>query len=262
MMHIYMSYYPLHRTEPIQSLTGKRISFCEKMDMRFVKQPTNIHVTANRMFDDDDVRSRKHGSLLPCSIRCVICGPSNCGKTNVMISLLESPNGLRFENVYVYSKSLCQPKYRYLNELLSRVHDVGYFAFSDNAEVISPADARPNSIFIFDDVACDDQDTMREYFAMGRHSHVDCFYLSQSYARIPKHLIRDNANLMILFQQDATNLRHVYHDHVNVDMSFDKFNELCAKCWQAKYGFIVIDKDSSQGQGRYRRGFNEFVVIS
>ena len=39
-------------------------------------------------------------------VRAVICGPSGYGKTNVLLSLLESPNGLRFENVYVYSKSL------------------------------------------------------------------------------------------------------------------------------------------------------------
>ncbi|EZA55673.1 hypothetical protein X777_04182 [Ooceraea biroi] len=36
---------------------------------------------------------------------------------------------------------------------------------------------------------------MREHFSMGRHSLVDCFYLCQTYARIPKHLLRDNANL-------------------------------------------------------------------
>ncbi|KAL6256683.1 hypothetical protein P5V15_012802 [Pogonomyrmex californicus] len=48
---------------------------------------------------------------------------------------------------------------------------------------------------------------------MGRHSNVDCFYLCQTYARIPKHLIRDKANLLILFKQDGTNLKHVYNDH-------------------------------------------------
>ena len=39
-------------------------------------------------------------------------------------------------------------------------------------------------------------------------------FLSQIYARIPKHLIHDNANLLILFKQDGTNLKHVYNDHV------------------------------------------------
>jgi len=43
---------------------------------------------------------RKHGNMLPISVRGIICGPSNCGKTNMLISLLESPYGICFENVY------------------------------------------------------------------------------------------------------------------------------------------------------------------
>ncbi|KAG5324087.1 YMD3 protein, partial [Pseudoatta argentina] len=95
-----------------------------------------------------------------------ICVPSNCGKTNVLISLLESPNGVRFENVYVYSKSLQQPKYRYLENLFTPIDEIGYFTFSNNSDVVPPSEARPNSIFIFDDVACDKQDAVREYFSM------------------------------------------------------------------------------------------------
>lgn len=228
--------------------------------MRFVRQAQTIRVTN---FDDkitSEIKLRKHGNMLPISIRGIICGPSNCGKTNVLISMLESPHGVRFENVYVYSKSLQQPKYRYLENLLTPIEEVGYFAFSNNSDVIPPSEALPNSIFIFDDVACDKQDTIREYFAMGRHADVDCFYLCQTYAKIPKHLIRDNANLLIMFKQDGTNLKHVYNDHVNTDMSYEDFYDLCRICWQQKYGFLVIDKDSALADGRYRKGFNDFAI--
>ena len=109
-------------------------------------------------------------------------------------------------------------------------------------------------------MACDKQDMIREYFSIGHHSNVDCFYLCQTYARIPKHLIRDNANLLIMFKQDGTNLKHVYNDHVNTDMSYEDFSELCRTCWQQKYGFLVIDKDSSLTNGRYRTGFNVFAI--
>jgi len=99
-------------------------------------------------------------------------------------------------------------------------------------------------IFIFDDVACDKQDAIREHFAMDRHANVNCFYLCQTYAKILKYPIRDNANLLILFKQDDTNLKYVYNDHANTDMSYEDFCELC-RCWQQKYGFVVIDKDSA-----------------
>ena len=62
---------------------------------------------------------------------------------------------------------------------------------------------------VFDDVACDKQDAIREYFMIDRHADVDCFYLCQMYAKVPKHLIRDNENLLILFKQDGNNLKHI-----------------------------------------------------
>jgi len=43
----------------------------------------------------------RHSALLPNTIRALIVGPSNCGKTNIMLSLIESANRLKFENVYV-----------------------------------------------------------------------------------------------------------------------------------------------------------------
>lgn len=225
--------------------------------MRIVKQPTSLCIT-NRSFNETQ-HEHRHGRLLPNTIRCIIAGPSNCGKTNVIISLLEHPNGLRFENVYVYSKSLYQPKYQYLEQLLLPLRGIGYYAFKDSESIIPASDANPNSIFIFDDVACDKQDVMREYFSMGRHKAVDCFYLCQTYSHIPKQLIRDNANLMVLFKQDEMNLKHVYADHVNTDMSFEKFKQLCTTCWNNKYGFLVIDKDSELNGGRYRKGFDHYI---
>lgn len=229
--------------------------------MRFVRHPLSIRICTNREFCEENKVYRRHGALLPNTIRAIICGPSNCGKTNLLISLIESSNGVRFENIYIYSKSLQQQKYQYLEKILKPIDDIGYFTFSNNSDVIQPDDAQPNSVFIFDDVACDKQDTIREYFSMGRHFSIDSFYLCQTYAKIPKHLIRDNANLLILFKQDGMNLRHIYNDHVNTDMIYEDFLQLCSLCWKPKYGFLVIDKDSSMHKGRYRKGFNIFAII-
>lgn len=231
--------------------------------MRFVKQPTSLTV---HNFDLCSNRNKKvpkrHGELLPNSIRCIICGPSNCGKTNVLMSLLEDPNGLRFENVYIYSKSLEQEKYRYLQSVLSSIKGMGFYKYSTSDELIDPKNVKPNSIFIFDDVICDKQNNIRSYFCMGRHKNVDCFYLTQTFTRIPKHLIRDNANFIIIFKQDDMNLRHIFNDYaVACDMKFDEFRKMCYMCWCEKYGFIVIDLDSDPNQGRYRKGFDNFFQV-
>nr|CAH7765374.1 unnamed protein product [Callosobruchus chinensis] len=159
--------------------------------MKIVKQKTTLDIEKNA-FCEDDIKKRRHGVLFPSSIRCIIVGPSNCGKTNVMINLLEHINGPRFKNVYVHSKSLYQPKYVYLEELLRPLKGVKYFLFNASENIMHPSEARPNSTIIFDDVACDNQDVIREYFSMGRHNQIDSFYLCQTYAKILKHLIRYN----------------------------------------------------------------------
>lgn len=229
--------------------------------MRLIKQAKQIVVrNADEEKQKSDYKAR-HSILLPNSIRALIVGPSNCGKTNVMISLIESPNGLTFKNIYIYSKSLYQPKYCYLKKLIEPIKGLNLYAFSENEKVISPTKANPNSIIIFDDIICGKQDTIREYFCMGRHRNIDCFYLAQTYTKIPKHLIRDNANMIIIFKQDEMNLRHIYNDHVMGDMTFKEFINICSTCWKQKYGFVVISKDDPLSKGRYRKGFGEFFAF-
>jgi len=208
----------------------------------FQEQPIPLPVSNfDTLAQGEKTSPKRHGELLPNSVRALVCDPSNCGKTNAVLALLTHPNGLRFE-IYVYSKSLNQPKYALLKRILDQVDGVTFFPFGEQHEkVLSPDEVRPSSVFLFDDVACEKQDHIRNYFSMGRHKMVDCFYLCQTYTRIPKHLVRDNANLVILFKQDETNLRHVYDDHVNTDMPYSQFREICLACWP-NHGFLVIDK--------------------
>ena len=103
---------------------------------------------------------------------------------------------------------------------------------------------------------------MRNYFAMGRHNGVDTFYLCQTYSTVPKQLVRDNANLIILLKQDEMNMRHVFTDHVTPDMTFEQFRQLCGKAWAEDHGFLVICKDFGLDKGRYRVGFDTFVQLS
>lgn len=230
--------------------------------MKFTKQHEQLpvmnmdHVTSNKK------KKRKHGKLLPNHMRCLIVGPSNCGKTNCMMTLLLHPNGLKYQNVYIYSKSLYQPKYKFLSKVMSKIPELGFNMFANDCDVISLDEAKPNSVFIFDDVACEKRhDNIQSYFCLARHKDIDSFYLCQTYAHIAKHLVRDNANFLCVFKQDDMNLKHIYKNHVNSDMPFKQFQEACNKCWADKYGFIVIDKDSSLQNGRYRKGFDNFIAF-
>jgi hypothetical protein len=228
--------------------------------MKIVKQKKSLNVENHECFFPSNT-FMKHNTLLSDGVkRGIIVGRSGCGKTNALLSLLLHENGLRFSNIYLYSKTLDQPKYQFLKQVLQSLNDgknkenIGFFEFEEGDHIIPPNEAKPFSIIIFDDVVGCDQKIIRDYYCFGRHYYIDCFYLSQTYSFIPKQLIRDNANFIVLFSQDLTNL-------VNGDMSFEKFQALCNNCWKDSYDFLVINKDCDLHDGRYRKGFDKYIKI-
>ena len=229
--------------------------------MRIERQPFSLPVR-NHDEKSSVKQFKKHGYLFGgSSKRALIVGPSNSGKTNVMLTLLEHPNGIRFENVYLYSKSLYQPKYEYLRKVLKPLKEIGFFEYETDQNIVLPQNIKPNSVIIFDDIPCNNQSVIRDYFTHSRHKNTDCFFIFQGYSSILKRLIRENANLLILFKQDMMNLKHIYNDHCLLDMSFEQFKNMCAYCWNQSYGFIVIDKDCELNNGRYRKNFDSFIYI-
>ena len=61
--------------------------------------------------------STRHNSpLLPDSIRGLICGSSNCGKTTLILNLLINPGWLDYNHLFVFGKSLHQKEYQILRK--------------------------------------------------------------------------------------------------------------------------------------------------
>ena len=115
--------------------------------MNFQEQSLQLPVAnVDALVGQKVIKNKRHGALLPDSIRSVFCGPSACGKTNVLLSLLIHPNGLKLNNIYIYSKSLNQPKYMFLKELLEPIKEINYFAFGDREQVISPDKLCPTQL--------------------------------------------------------------------------------------------------------------------
>lgn len=98
-----------------------------------------------------------------------------------MFTLLTHLNEIRYKNVYVYSKSLCQAKYLFLKQLFEPIEGIQYFAFSKNDEVIVPAVALSNSFMIFDDIAWEKQDSVRSFYCIGIHNKVNLFEPIRAY---------------------------------------------------------------------------------
>ena len=136
-------------------------------------------------------------------------------------------------------------------------------SFYESAEdVPDPHDlsSENKNLMIFDDLLLEKQNKCEAYYIRGRHSNVDCFYLSQNYFKLPRQTIRENANFICLFQQDLKNINHIYNDHVSQDMTKEEFGKLCKSAWEKPHGFVVIDLTSKKYNGKYSSGFDTFYI--
>ena len=245
---------------------------------------------------NDSNAKQRNNELLPNSIRGLIIGKSGCGKTTLLLNLLLKDDWLDYDHLYVFGKSLYQPEYKILqrgfenglkkcdiletfkdkDEIIKRGIDAFEYVdcvatqkkckgeivakfFSDGSDVPDPSDLRSNNmnLIIFDDLMLEKQNHCEAFYTRGRHNNVDCFYISQNYFHLPRQTIRENANFICLFKQDARNIDHIHRDHCS-DITKNEFAEFCNQGWETRYGFIVIDLTSKKNNGKYRHSFDTF----
>ena len=53
-----------------------------------------------------------------------------------------------------------QPKYKFMNQILKPLDRMKYFPFDEHDSVIAPDKTLPNSLMIFDDIACKKEDSV------------------------------------------------------------------------------------------------------
>ena len=124
----------------------------------------------------------------------------------------------------------------------------------------SKLNAEEKNLLILDDCFLGKQNKAEAYYTRGRHNNCDTFYIAQNYFRLPRHSIRENANIIILFPQDTKNLTHIHADHCGDDMPLDEFKKFCRKVWEARHNFVTIDLTSEKLQGKYRKNLDCFYL--
>ena len=66
---------------------------------------------------------------------------------------------------------------------------------------------------------------------------------------MPKRTIRNNSNVIILFQQTLKDVENLYRDIAGFDMSYDEFKMLYKEAWRDKYDYLEINKlDDKKGR--------------
>lgn len=224
--------------------------------MKLTQKDNRFKVINYDAFSDDNQHSRQ-GPNLPSDIRAIFAGSSNSGKTNLILSLLLSPHGISFKNIYLFSKTLEQPKYKFLKRVMDG-EAINFKQFSDGSEV---KEVPNHTVVIHDDVTFDPHfdGLAKVMFSRGRHFGLCVFLLAQSYAKISKGFVRDNSNVIVLFEQDGQNMKLVHRDHAS-DVSYDNLMEMATTAWKEPYSFLCIDKTLPLHSGRYRVGFTSYFT--
>ena len=239
--------------------------------------------------------SRHKKPLLPASIRGLIVGKSNCGKTVLLLNLLLKDDWLDYNNLLVFGNSLHQPEYRVIKEGLSKGLSKNQILnifenqhmitnritpleliesyngartggittqFYENCELIpdpKTLDPKLKNLLILDDCFLGKQNKAKAYYTRGRHNNCDTLYISQNYFALPRQTIRENSNLIILFPQNTKSVEHIHRDHCT-DMPYEEFKQFCEDVWSTKHNFITIDLTSDRLNGKYRRNLDTFYL--
>ena len=225
-------------------------------------------------------------------VRCIIAGPSECGKSvfqpNLILNIIKE-----FDKIYIYSPSLHQDLYQKVKKCCSDyipIHiipnilnendidivfeeivnnkdfekpDTEIETYESIEELNFPQEYENNSIIILDDLNQKGMDDPRvqAMFKRSRHNILSIFVISQDYYELSKKTIRCNGNIYHIFKPN--NFRDViklHQDKASMDMTNNASKYLTSTCWNEKYNPLTIDMTKDKFCDRYRLGLNSIFV--
>ncbi len=256
-----------------------------------------MEISPQYTWSDSDKDKQTNHFLLPDSIRALLVGHPNCGKSTLMYNLLLRPGFMNYDNLLVFGNSLQQIEYRIIHAAfekklskeqidvifknqdkvnknggpLSVIQDydgecrgkitVSFYTSCKDIPDPSSLDPKLRNLILFDDCMEGEQSKISTYYTRGRHNNISSFYITQSYFKIPRQGIRLNVNFLILFRQSNRDMQNIYHDHVSHDgIPFEIFiRDFCVKSWDlGPHNFICIDLTKTKDTGKFRRGLDSY----
>ena len=147
-----------------------------------------------------NILGKVNKKIFPLPFRCLTVGTSGCGKTTLLYNLIAKEWGITFHSLYVFSKSIEQDAYKELKKVYDKLMDkedveVAYF-YSKSEDLISVDECEINGLVVFDDCVNIRQHFIKDYFVRSRHKNISCIYLTQSYTKIDRQMIRNNINFL------------------------------------------------------------------
>ena len=131
----------------------------------------NINEDLQSWLNDDDIITE---ATFPDNFRCIISGPSECGKTSLLKKLILA--SIYFDKLYIIGPTGDQ------YNGLERINPKAIIEFIKDIKDLPSPDQLPKDLkklMIFDDVRAKEP-VINESFCRGRHNNCSMIYLNQS----------------------------------------------------------------------------------
>ena len=216
-------------------------------------------------------------------VRCIITGPSECGKSVFLTNLILNINNEN-DSIYIYSPSLHQDLYEKLIKCFSNyipIHTIPNILNEKDLEVVIeelfnnkdfektnteietyesieelklPQEYDDGGIIILDDLNEKKMEDPRvqAMLKQSRRNNLAIFIISQDYYELPKRTIRANGNIYHIFKpKNFRDVQNLYQDKASMDMTLNELKYLTSTCWNEKSQLLTIDVKKDKYTGRY-----------
>ena len=172
--------------------------------------------------------------------RTLIVGPSFCGKTHLLLNKLRL---IRLEDP--------ERQIRIITRSPEQYEDIDFQEIEVDENVGDLEEYRGCCV-VFDEMLDSNQRLIDPFFTRGRHKSCDVYYLCQSYFDAPKKTVRNNSNIINLFQKTLKDVEHIHRDIAGFDMSYEEFKRWCREAWNKKFNYLLIRRLEDKNMSRYR----------
>ena len=182
----------------------------------------NLDAITNKNNKDDDKK---------WPYRMLIIGPSGSGKNNALLNLIQQDNGNLIDKIYLYTKDLSEPKYKFL---IKKCKDAGienlddpsaFIEYSNNMDDVynnidnyNPKRKR-KFFFVFDDMITDIMTNkrfhaiMKELFIRCRKLNISLVFITQSYFSVQKEVRLNSTHYLIMKIHNKRELQQIAINH-------------------------------------------------
>ena len=206
------------------------------------------------MFNLDTVTSKNDNKNWP--YRILIIGPSESGKTNALLNLIQKNNNNLIDKIFLYAEDLEETNRYQL--LIEKIENAGIKNLNDPNAFIENFNSmddvydyinnynpkrKRKVLIVFDGMIADImtnkkfQAIIKELFIGCRKLNISLVFITQSYFSVPKEVRLNNTHYLIFKVNNRRELQNIAINH-SADIDYRDFLKIYRNCTKEPFFFF------------------------